>query len=189
MSESDVGIVEQPPGLLLEFTEPGYEDMPPQLRYPVPADVAAVLTTVEAIYNVTVLNFPTPTPGEDGELEWLRRYSARSRRLGVRAIRMESPLQILLELPWPVYATGFAGLAYGISHVLGVPYRAAARFYGARDEYWTMRLQEAKSKEEWLDWKAQQAERQIPFRLMRVEETNRLPASQAEGEGGDALLS
>lgn len=182
MSAREEGTIDQPPGLLLELEATNLEDLPPPLRFVRPVDVASVLTTIEAIYIVTVLNAPPPRLDEKAELEWVRQQVARSRRLGMRAVRMESPLQVLLELPWPVYAAGFSGFMYGIAHVLGVPYRAATRFYDARDEYWTSRLREARSKEEWLDWKADRAEREIPFRLTSVQEASNLPSDDSDGD-------
>jgi hypothetical protein len=115
-----------------------------------------------------VLDFPPPGP-EDGELEWIARHQHFSRQMSLRAARLESPLQLLLEFPPVVYVMGFSGFAYGVAHVLGVPYKAAARFHQARAEYFESRVEAADAKDAWLERKAERAKRS-PFRLQKVEE-------------------
>jgi hypothetical protein len=161
------------PRLLLEFERPYwvYTPSPRPTRAIRPVDVAAVLTTLEAIYLVTALAIPPPE-AEQGELEWVREQKD---RLRVKALRMESPLQILLEVPWPIHAAAFGSLAYGVSYVLGVPYRASARFHRAREEYFESRTAASGAKERWLDRKAETAKRSLHFKLSRVAEVSQLP--------------
>ena len=74
-----------------------------------------------------------PPPLESAETDaWIWGFDGLSLNLRLAAIRYQSPLHVLLELPWPVHLTAFSTFAYGVSHIFGVPYKAAARFHRAR---------------------------------------------------------
>jgi hypothetical protein len=164
------------PGLFLEFREAeAFADAPPAFRSPRAVDIAGVLSTIDALYAVEVLDFEPPTP-DQGELEWVAGHHILSRRMTLKAARFESPLQILLELPAYAYVTAgaFGGFLGTISYVFGVPYKAAAWFHRARAEYFESRIDAYDKKQEWLDRKAQQVKR-IPFELHRLDSAEKLP--------------
>jgi hypothetical protein len=88
---------------------------------------------------------------------------------------MESDLQLVVDLPWPVYIGGFTAFAYGLAHVFGGPYKAFARFHKARKEYWDSRREDEEAKQRYFDFKEEQTARRLPFQLREVHEAHKLP--------------
>jgi len=78
---------------------------------------------------------------------------------------------VVLELPPPVYVSALAFFSYGLAYVFGVPYRAAAIFEKAREDYFNQRLATAEAKERWLVYKARQVKKQTQFHLRAVDLT------------------
>jgi hypothetical protein len=174
-----------PPGLLLVFESPSVHsdapNLPPRVLRRVdrplrPIEVSAVLTGVEEIYLVSLMR-DTPPPDAWRGSDWLWETHGRSLQVRLKAVRLESPLHVLLDLPWPVYATAFSGFAFGLAHVFGAPLRAAAAFERARADFWETRLAADKRKQEWLEWKRAEAEKRVPFKLREVQIRAHLPAS------------
>lgn len=180
------------PGLRLTFEPewfPTDRELPPQLQhgpgtwgYVRPGDVGVVLTAIEEIYLASI-RADLPPPNYREHTSWAMEANPRSLTLSVDSIRMGSPLQVLLDLPSTFYVPTFAAFAYGIGHVLGVPYRAAAAFERARLSYYEARHASAEAKDEWLDYKAERVEKDTQLRLRAVD-----IAMPGEGREGDEPL-
>ena len=116
-----------------------------------PVQVAAVLRALEEIFLAPFCaTRPRPiTPARMGL--GLRRQSL---HIGLAGLRLESPLQVLLALPWHVYTGPFSAFAYGVAHVFGPPTArhpcsiARARTSGAPAS------PASSPKAEWMEWQA-----------------------------------
>ena len=167
------------PGLLLTFGSgrestrdvPGLALERDRIR---PTDVAWILTTLEEIYAVSVMR-NMPPAGFEREPEWVAHVDMFSGGVRLGAIRKQSDLHVLLELPAIVYAGGFVGICFGIANVLGAPLRAAARFQRAREEFWNSRLSADQSKLDYYEWKRGEATKRQRLPLKTVDVTDQLP--------------
>lgn len=176
------------PGLRLTFEPewwPTDPKLPPQFRlrpgtwsFVRPGDVGVVMTAIEEIYLASIRADLPPADYRE-RTSWAMEANPRSLTLRVDSLRMGSPLQVLLDLPATFYVPTFAAFAYGLGHVLGVPYRAAAAFERARESYFEARHASAKAKDAWLDYKAEQVAKQTSFRLRAVDVA--LPGEDREG--------
>jgi hypothetical protein len=179
------------PGLLLTF-EPEWFPTDSTLPEPFrrrpgiwrevrPGDVGVVMTALEEIYLASIRADLPPEDYRDRP-GWAMEPASnpRSLTMSVDRIDMHSPLQVLLDLPATVYIPTFAAFCYGLAHVLGVPYRAAAHFERARESYYEARHDSAKAKDKWLDYKAEQVERATHLRLRAVD-------IEVPGQGEDTL--
>ena len=133
-----------------------------------PVEAAAVITAIEEIY-LAGIRHDLPPRRYQKRLDWAVNAHARSLTLRVKAIRLGSPLHIVLDIPPPAYVPAFAFFAYGLAKVFGMPYRAAAIFERAREDYFNQRLDTAEAKDRWLDYKANRAARESQFRLRAVD--------------------
>jgi hypothetical protein len=167
------------PGLLLTFEGGWYTPdprLPEALRRistghwePVRAvEVGVVLTAIEEIYLASIRG-DLPPKDYRRKQDWAAEADARSLTLRVHSLRMGSPLHVLLDLPATIYVSTFGAFSFGLAHVLGVPYRAAAVFERARERYYEQRLATAEAKDAWLDYKAKRVARQTTLRLRAVE--------------------
>lgn len=176
------------PGLLLTFEPewfPTDSKLPPQFQhrlgswgYVRPGDVGVVMTAIEEVYLASIRADLPPRDYRENT-SWAMEADPRSATLRVDTIRMGSPLQVLLDMPSTLYVPTFAAFAYGIAHVLGVPYRAAASFERARESYFEARHASARAKDQWLDYKAERVEKQTQLRLRAVDIA--LPGEGREG--------
>jgi hypothetical protein len=166
------------PGLLLTFeprwwpTDPtlpkGLRTRPGTWGRVRPPDVGVIMTAIEEIHLASI-RADLPPPDYRENVEWAMGIEARSSTLSVDRIRMGSPLQVLLELPPPVYVSTFSAFAFSLSYVLGVPYRAAASFERARKSYYEARHESAVANDEWLEYKKERIARQTQLRLRAVD--------------------
>jgi hypothetical protein len=163
----------EPPRMLLVFDRLATDDT---VR---PIEVAAILSSLEEIFLVTLLR-DAPPPDHRGR-EWSSDYDTQSMHIRLAGLRLESPLEILVSLPWHVYTLPFSAFAYGIAHVFGVPARSAPMFERSREDFWSTRLAGADPKPEWMEWQAwleykhEQVEQSVPFRLSEVDLALTLP--------------
>jgi hypothetical protein len=139
-----------------------------------PIEVAVVLSTVEEIYFASIRG-DLPPPDYRDRPHWAVEADARSLTMRLHSLRMGSPLHVILDMPATIYVSTFAAFAYGLGHIFGVPYRAAAAFERARESYFEQRHATARAKDEWLDYKAQQVERRTSLRLKAVDIVTRVP--------------
>ena len=166
------------PGLHLVFEGEWYTPdpkLPESLRQspgywePVrPIEVGVILFALEEIYLASIRG-DLPPPDYRERPDWAAEANARSFTLRLASARMGSPLHLVLDLPAVLYVPTFTAFAYGLAHVLGVPYRAAAAFERARQMYFQQRLDTAAAKQQWLDYKAEQVARQTRLRLRAVD--------------------
>ena len=144
-----------------------------------PVQVAAVLSGLEEIFLVTLLR--DAPPPDHQRRAWAWDYDAESLHIGLAGLRLESPLEILLALPWHVYTLPFSAFAYGLAHVFGAPTTAAPVFDRAREDFWSSRLAGDSPKPEWIEWQAwleykhEEVARTVPFRLSEVDIALTLP--------------
>jgi hypothetical protein len=160
-----------------------------------PAQAAAILTALEEIFLVTLLR-DTPPP-DHPRREWALDYDAQAMNVRLEGLTLESPLRVLLALPWHVYTVPFSAFAYGVAHVFGAPSRSAPLFDRAREDFWSSRLAGGNPKAEWMEWQAwlehkhEEVLRLVPFNLGEVDiELTLPPESEPEAEsdaGPDAL--
>jgi hypothetical protein len=163
----------EPPRMLLVFDRVATDDA---IR---PIEVAAILSSLEEIFLVTLLR-DAPPPDHRGR-EWAWDYDTQSLHIRLAGLQLASPLEILVSLPWHVYTLPFSAFAYGIAHVFGVPSRSAPMFERSREDFWSTRLAAADPKPEWLEWqswlelKHEQVEQTVGFRLSEVDVALTLP--------------
>jgi hypothetical protein len=144
-----------------------------------PVQVAAVLSSLEEIFLVTLLR--DAPPPDHRRREWVWDYDAQSLHVRLAGLRLESPLQVLLALPWHVYTVPFSAFAYGVAHVFGAPSQSAPVFDRAREDFWSSRLAGKSPKAEWMEWQAwleyqhEEVARTVPFRLAEVDIALTLP--------------
>ena len=144
-----------------------------------PVQVAAVLSGLEEIFLVTLLR--DAPPPDHARREWVLGLRRRVLHIGLAGLRLESPLEILLALPWHVYTVPFSAFAYGLAHVFGAPSRSAPVFDRSREDFWSSRLAGDSPKPEWMEWQAwleykhEEVARTVPFRLSEVDIAVTLP--------------
>jgi hypothetical protein len=144
-----------------------------------PVQVAAVLSSLEEIFLVTLLR--DAPPPDHRRREWVWDYDVEAMNLVLVGLRLESPLEILLALPWHVYTVPFSAFAYGLAHVFGAPSSSTPVFDRAREDFWSSRLAGESPKAEWMEWQAwleykyEEVARTAPFRLAEVDVTLALP--------------
>jgi hypothetical protein len=144
-----------------------------------PIQVAAVLSTLEEIFLATLLR--DAPPPDHRRREWVWDYDAKSMHVELAGLRLESPLRVLLALPWHVYTVPFSAFAYGVAHVFGAPSQSAPVFDRAREDFWSSRLAAETPKAEWMEWQAwleykhEEVARTVPFQLAEVDITVTLP--------------
>jgi hypothetical protein len=144
-----------------------------------PVEVAAVLSSLEEIFLVTLLR--DAPPPDHRRREWAWDYDAETLHIALAGLRLQSPLEILLALPWHVYTVPFSAFAYGLAHVFGAPVTSAPLFDRAREDFWSSRLAGDSPKAEWMEWQAwleykhEEVARTVPFRLGEVEIALTLP--------------
>jgi hypothetical protein len=149
-----------------------------------PVQVAAVLSSLEEIFLVTLLR--DAPPPDHRRRDWAWDYDAESEHIGLAGLRLESPLEIVVTLPWHVYTVPFAAFAYALAHVFGPPATSAPVFDRAREDFWSSRLAGDSPQAEWMQWQAwleykhEEVARTVPFRLSEVDiELTLPPASDA----------
>jgi hypothetical protein len=151
-----------------------YADVPVR-----PAEVAAVLSSLEEIFLVTLLR--DAPPPDHRRRNWVWDYDAESLNIALAALRFESRLEVLLALPWHVYTVPFAAFAYGLAHVFGAPSTSAPVFDRAREDFWSSRLAGENPEAEWMEWQAwlelkhEEVAPTVPFRLSEVDIALALP--------------
>ena len=117
-----------------------------------PAQVAAVLTALEEIFLVTLLR--DAPPPDHARREWALRLRRPGVQIGLEGLTLESPLHVVLALPWHVYTVPFSAFAYGVAHVFGAPSQSAPLFDRAREDFWSSRLAGEQPEAEWMEWQA-----------------------------------
>jgi hypothetical protein len=164
---------EETPRMLLAFEGVGTDEL---VR---PAQVAAVLTALEEIFLVTLLR--DAPPPDHARREWALDYDAAAVHMGLDGLTLESPLHVVLALPWHVYTVPFSAFAYGVAHVFGAPAQSAPVFDRAREDFWSTRLAGGSPKAEWMEWQAwleykhEELVRIVPFHLAEVDIELTLP--------------
>jgi hypothetical protein len=144
-----------------------------------PAQVAAVLTALEEIFLVTLLR--DAPPPDHTRREWALEYEDQAVQIGLEGLTLESPLRVVLALPWHVYTVPFSAFAYGVAHVFGAPSESAPVFDRAREDFWSTRLAGGSPKAEWMEWQAwlefkhEEVMRTVPFHLTEVDIELTLP--------------
>jgi hypothetical protein len=133
-----------------------------------PVEVGVISSTVEEIYLASIRGDLPPADYRERP-DWAVEANARSFTLRLASVRMGSPLHLVIDLPSLLYVPTFTAFAYGLAHVLGTPYRAAAAFERARQMYFQQRLATAAAKDEWLDYKAEKVAQQTQLRLRAVD--------------------
>jgi hypothetical protein len=173
MTAQDAGASGETPRMLLVFDGVGVDEI---VR---PAQVAAVLTALEEIFLVTLLR--DAPPPEHARREWALDYDAHAVHIGLEGLTLESPLHVVLALPWHVYTVPFSAFAYGVAHVFGAPSQSAPLFDRAREDFWATRLAGGSPKAEWMEWQAwleykhEEMVRLVPFHLAEVDIELALP--------------
>jgi hypothetical protein len=169
------------PRMLLVFDGLGADEL---IR---PAQAAAVLTALEEIFLVTLLR--DAPPRDHARREWALDYDAQAEQIGLEGLTLESPLHVVLALPWYVYTVPFCAFAYGVAHVFGAPSQSAPLFDRAREDFWSTRLAGDSPKAEWMEWQAwleykhEEVVRLVPFHLAEVDIKLSLPpAIEPESE-------
>jgi hypothetical protein len=66
-----------------------------------PAQVAAVLTALDEIFLVTLLR--DAPPPDHARREWALDYDSQAVQIGLEGLSLESPLHVVLALPWHAY--------------------------------------------------------------------------------------
>ena len=118
-----------------------------------PAQVAAVLTALEEIFLVTLLR-DAPPPDHRGA-SGRSTTTPESLQIGLDGAALESPLHILLALPWHVYTVPFSAFAYGVAHVFGAPsHRRAPLRSRARGLLEQPPRRRQPRSAEWMEWQA-----------------------------------
>jgi len=171
----------EPPRLLLAFARAATQD-------PVrPIEAAAVLTSIEEIFLVTLLR-DAPPPDHRGR-DWAWDYDTQALHVELTGIDLGPTLAmtVLVTLPWHVYTVPFSAFAYGLAHVWGSPNTAATLFDRAREDFWSTRLAGDGPKPEWLQWQAwlelkYEQVQLVPFRLSEVDVVLTLPPEGDEPE-------
>jgi hypothetical protein len=164
---------DESPRMLLVFQSMGPGDA---LR---PVQVAAVLSSLEEIFLATLLR--DAPPPDHQRREWVWDYDAQSLHVRLVGLRLESPLHVLLALPWHVYTVPFSAFAYGVAHVFGAPPTSAPLFDRAREDFFTSRLAGGSPTPEWMEWQAwleykhEEVARTVPFDLGEVDIALKLP--------------
>jgi hypothetical protein len=149
-----------------------------------PVQVATVLSALEEVFLVTLLR--DAPPPDYRTREWVWDYDAQSMHVGLDGLRLESPLEILLALPWHVYTLPFSAFAYGVAHVFGAPAQAAPLFDRSREDFWSSRLAGGNPSAEWMEWqswleyKHEEVLRTVPFHLEAVDIEVTLPPEPDE---------
>ena len=149
-----------------------------------PVQVAAVLSSLEEIFLVTLLR--DAPPPDYRNREWVWDYEAEGLNVRLAGVVLEPRLEVVLTLPWYVYTVPFAAFAYGLAHVFGVPIRAAELFERARQDFWASRLAGSEPRAEWMEWQAwleykhEQMQRVVPYRLREVDVALALPPERPE---------
>ena len=144
-----------------------------------PVQVAAVLSTLEEIFLVTLLR--DAPPPDYRRRAWVWDYDAQSMHVSLDGLRLESPLHVELALPWHAYTVPFSAFAYGVAHVFGAPSHSAPLFERAREDFWITRLAGENAKAEWMEWQAwleykhEEVVRLVPFHLAEVDIELTLP--------------
>jgi hypothetical protein len=144
-----------------------------------PVHVAAALSGLEEIFLVTLLR--DAPPPDHRRREWVWDYDAQALHIQLAGLRLASPLEILLALPWHVYTVPFSAFSYGVAHVFGAPSTPAPVFDRAREDFWSSRLAGDSPKAEWMEWQAwleykyEEVARTVPFRLAEVDIAPALP--------------
>ena len=144
-----------------------------------PVEVAAVLATLEEIFLVT-LRRDAPPP-DHHRRDWVWDYDVEALHIELAGLRLASPLQVLLGLPWHVYTVPFSAFAYGVAHVFGAPAQSAPVFDRAREDFWRSRFAGKSPKAEWMEWQAwleykhEEVARTVPFQLNEVDIALALP--------------
>jgi hypothetical protein len=152
-----------------------------------PAQVAAVLTALEEIFLVTLLR--DAPPADHTRREWALEYDDHAVQIGLEGLTLESPLHVVLALPWHAYTVPFSAFAYGVAHVFGAPSHSAPLFDRAREDFWSSRLAGSSPKAEWMEWQAWleykhgEVVRTVPFHLTEVDIELTLPPA-LEPEAG-----
>lgn len=152
-----------------------------------PAQVAATLTALEEIFLVTLLR--DAPPPDHARREWALDYDAQGLQIALERLTLDSPLHVLLALPWHVYTVPFSAFAYGVAHVFGAPSESAPLFERAREDFWSSRLAGGSPKPEWMEWQAwleykhEELVRLVPFHLAEVDIELTLPP-EPESEPG-----
>ena len=152
-----------------------------------PVQVAAVLSGLEQIFLATLLR--DAPPPDHARREWIWDYDAQSLHVRLEGLRLESPLQVLLALPWHVYTVPFSAFAYGVAHVFGPPSRSAPLFDRSREDFWSSRLAGGSPKAEWMEWqswleyKHEEVARTVPFELGEVDIAVTLPPDREAPPG------
>jgi len=174
---------DETPRMLLVFDGLGHDEL---IR---PAQVAAILTALEEIFLVTLLR-DAPAP-DYARREWALDYDAQATHIGLEGLTLESPLHVLLALPWHVYTVPFSAFAYGVAHVFGAPSHSAPLFDRARDDFWSTRLAGSSPKAEWMEWQAwleykhEEVVRTVPFHLAEVDLELTLPPDPEPEPGSE----
>jgi hypothetical protein len=164
---------DESPRMLLVFQSMGPGDA---IR---PVQVAAVLSSLEEIFLATLLR--DAPPPDHQRREWVWDYDAQSLHVRLVGLRLESPLHVLLALPWHVYTVPFSAFAYGVAHVFGAPPTSAPLFDRAREDFFTSRLAGGNPTPEWMEWQAwleykhEEVARTVPFDLGEVDIALKLP--------------
>jgi hypothetical protein len=144
-----------------------------------PVQVATVLSALEEIFLVTLLR--DAPPPDYRHRAWVWDYDAQSMHVGLDGLRLDSPLQIVLALPWHVYTVPFSAFTYGVAHVFGAPAQAAPLFDRSREDFWSSRLAGENPSAEWMEWqswleyKHEEVLRTVPFHLDAVDIEVTLP--------------
>ena len=108
-------------------------------------------------------------------------YDAERLTVRLASVRFDERLEVILSLPWYVYMVPFSAFSYGLAHVFGVRVTAAPLFARAREDFWASRLAGANPRPEWMEWQAwleykhEQMQRVVPFRLREVDVELTLP--------------
>ena len=161
------------PRMLLIFDGLGADEL---IR---PAQVAAVLTALDEIFLVTLLR--DAPPPDHARREWALDYDEQAVQIGLDGLTLESPLHVVLALPWHAYTVPFSAFAYGVAHVFGAPSHSAPLFDRAREDFWSTRLAGDNPKAEWMEWQAwleykhEEVVRLVPFHLAEVDIELTLP--------------
>jgi hypothetical protein len=150
-----------------------------------PIEVAAVLTSLEEIFLVTLLR-DAPPPDHRGR-DWAWDYDTQSLHIQLTGVDLAPTLRVLVTIPWHVYTVPFSAFAYGLAHVFGAPATSATLFERAREDFWSTRLAGEQPKPEWLEWQAwlelkYEQVQLVPFRLAEVDVVLSLPPEGDEPE-------
>lgn len=135
-----------------------------------PRDIAAMLVDLEAALELATrasaassraLRPPRPQPPlgvvPAGPTRWVDLQSRLSRSVPgaicVRRIHYGSPLKIVVELPWQIYAVAGPALLCGLGFMFSAPYRAMGAVHLARADFWNQRLLASRARRAYLEWR------------------------------------